>query len=70
MQFYSSEESSKQVQKIQQILNLLGEEENEKSEETMKNHFITACKYEYLFWEMVFNLESHLLHNFYLYQHY
>jgi thiaminase (transcriptional activator TenA) len=56
VQFYSSEESSKQVQKIQQILNLLGEEENEKSEETMKNHFITACKYEYLFWEMVFNL--------------
>jgi hypothetical protein len=24
----------------------------------MKNHFANACKYEYLFWEMAYNLVS------------
>jgi thiaminase (transcriptional activator TenA) len=56
VQFYSSDESRKQVAEIQQILNLLGDEENEKYRQRMKNHFANACKYEYLFWEMVYSV--------------
>jgi thiaminase/transcriptional activator TenA len=56
VQFYSSHESYKQVEEIQQILNILGKAEGEKSKEAMKNHFATACEYEYLFWEMAYNL--------------
>ena len=56
VQFYSSDESHKQVAVIQQILNLLGKEENQKYRQTMKNHFAKACKYEYLFWEMVYSV--------------
>jgi thiaminase/transcriptional activator TenA len=55
VQFYSSDESRRQVAAIQQILNLLGKEENEKYKQIMKNHFANACKYEYLFWEMVYS---------------
>jgi thiaminase len=54
--FYSSEELCKQVDEIKQILNILGQTENEESKNMMKNHFANACKYEYLFWEMAYNL--------------
>ena len=54
VQFYSSEESCKQVYEIKQILNMLSQNENEKSKDMMKNHFANACKYEYLFWEMAY----------------
>jgi thiaminase (transcriptional activator TenA) len=54
VQFYSSKESCKQVDEIKQILNMLGQNENEKSKDMMKNHFANACKYEYLFWEMAY----------------
>jgi thiaminase/transcriptional activator TenA len=57
-QFYSSNESRKQVHEIKGILNLLGQNESEKSKEKMKNHFATACKHEYLFWEMAYNLRG------------
>ena len=45
-QFYSSNDSRRQVEGIKQILNMLAEKENEKSKNAMENHFITACKYE------------------------
>ena len=54
--FYSSAESCKQVDEIKQILNMLAKTENEESKNMMKNHFADACKYEYLFWEMAYNL--------------
>ncbi len=56
IQFYSSTESCRQVKEIKQILNLLGKNKNEKSKDIMKEHFASACKYEYLFWEMAYNL--------------
>jgi thiaminase (transcriptional activator TenA) len=56
VKFYSSEESVKQVDKIKQILNMLGQTENEESKNIMKNHFANACKHEYLFWETAYNL--------------
>jgi thiaminase len=45
VQFYSSNESRKQVDKIKHILNILSQNENEKSKDIMKNHFANACKY-------------------------
>jgi thiaminase (transcriptional activator TenA) len=58
VQFYSSNESCKQVDEIKQILNVLSQNENEKSKDIMKNHFINACKYEFVFWEMAYNLHG------------
>jgi thiaminase (transcriptional activator TenA) len=56
VRFYSSNDSVKQVDEIKQILNMLGQTENEKSKDIMKNHFANACKFELLFWEMAYNL--------------
>jgi thiaminase/transcriptional activator TenA len=56
VRFYSSSESVKQVDEIKHILNTLSRNENEKSKDTMKNHFANACKFELLFWEMAYNL--------------
>lgn len=56
IQFYSSNESQKQVEELKQILNALGENEDEESKCRMKNHFAIACNYEYLFWNMAYNL--------------
>jgi thiaminase (transcriptional activator TenA) len=58
IQFYSSEESYKQVKEIKIMLNVLGKEASEKEKMAMKNHFATACKYECLFWDMAYNLGS------------
>jgi len=58
IQFYSSTESNRQVAEIKEILNKLGEKEDEKSKAKMKNHFANACKYEYLFREMAYNLSD------------
>ena len=58
VQFYSSTESHRQVTEIKEILNRLGEKEDEKSKAIMKNHFANACRYEYLFWEMAYNLSG------------
>ena len=58
IQFYSSTESNRQVAEIKEILNKLGEKEDEKSKAKMKNHFANACKYQYLFWEMAYNLSD------------
>ena len=56
VQFYSSNESYKQVDEIKQVLNMLSQNENEKSKDIMKNHFANACNYKFLFWEMAYNL--------------
>jgi thiaminase (transcriptional activator TenA) len=58
VQFYSSKESSRQVKEIKMMLDALGKEANEKDKMAMKNYFATACKYECLFWDMVYNFGS------------
>jgi thiaminase (transcriptional activator TenA) len=58
VQFYSSGESFKQVADIQQVLNLLSEGENQEYHQKMMNHFVEACKYEFHFWEMTYNLRG------------
>jgi thiaminase (transcriptional activator TenA) len=54
IQFYSSDESRKQVEEIKKILNILAKEASEKDKMEMEKYFATACKYEYLFWDMVY----------------
>jgi thiaminase len=44
------------VAETKEILNRLGDEVDEKSKAKMKNHFANACRYEFLFWEMAYNL--------------
>ena len=56
VQFYSSTESNRQVAEIKEILDRLRERVDERSKAIMKNHFANACKYEYFFWEMAYNL--------------
>jgi thiaminase (transcriptional activator TenA) len=58
VQFYSSTESHIQVAEIKKIIDKFDEEVDEKSKAKMKNHFANACKYEYLFWEMAYNLSG------------
>jgi thiaminase/transcriptional activator TenA len=58
VRFYSSTESYKQVLEMKEILNRFGENVDEKSKAKMKNHFANACRYEYLFWEMAYNLSD------------
>ena len=58
IQFYSSEESHRQVKEIKMMLDALAREAREKDKIAMKNHFATACKYEYLFWDMAYNFGS------------
>jgi thiaminase len=47
-----------QVAEIKKILDKLDEEVDEKSKAKMKTHFANAYKYEYLFWEMAYNLRD------------
>ena len=56
--FYSSYESVKQVEDVKNILNELSRNADETDKKLMKNHFDTACKYEYNFWEMAYTLDS------------
>jgi thiaminase/transcriptional activator TenA len=58
VQFYSSEESSRQVKEIKMMLDVLGKEANEIEKIAMKNHFATSCNYECLFWDMNYNFGS------------
>jgi thiaminase (transcriptional activator TenA) len=58
IQFYSSEQSYRQVKEIKMMLDSLAKEANEKDKMVMKNRFATACRYEYLFWGMAYNLGS------------
>ena len=52
IEFYSSYQSFKQVEDIKEILNVLSQNTCENDKKIMKNHFNTACKYEYNFWEI------------------
>ncbi len=56
--FYSSYESVRQVEDIKDILNELSRNADETDKKLMKDHFNTASKYEYNFWEMAYSLDS------------
>jgi thiaminase/transcriptional activator TenA len=56
VQFYSSDESRRQIDHLKTILCLLAGDKarTDKDRLTMKKHFATACKYEFLFWDMAY----------------
>ena len=57
VQFYSSDESRRQINHIKAVLCTLADEKarsDGKDRLAMKKHFATACKYEFLFWDMAY----------------
>jgi thiaminase (transcriptional activator TenA) len=65
IQFYSSEQSHRQVKEIKMMLDALAKEASKKDKMAMKNYFATTCKYEYIFWEMAYNLGSKSIEEYY-----
>ena len=57
VQFYSSDESRRQITHLKNILCVLADDKarsDDKDRLAMKKHFATACKYEFLFWDMAY----------------
>ena len=56
VQFYSSDESRRQINHLKNILCVLADDKarSDKDRLAMKKHFATACKYEFLFWDMAY----------------
>jgi thiaminase/transcriptional activator TenA len=57
VQFYSSDESRRQTNHLKNILCVLVDDRassDDKDRLAMKKHFATACKYEFLFWDMAY----------------
>lgn len=57
VQFYSSDESRGQINHLKNILCVLADDKarsDDKDRLAMKRHFATACKYEFLFWDMAY----------------
>ena len=55
VQFYSSDESRRQISHLKTILCILADDKEARSNNdklSMKGHFANACKYELLFWDM------------------
>ncbi|HEY6882524.1 MAG TPA: thiaminase II [Nitrososphaeraceae archaeon] len=57
VQFYSSEESRRQINHLKTILCVLADDKArcDKDRLAMKKHFAIACKYEFLFWDMAYH---------------
>lgn len=55
IQFYSSEESQKQVYEIRELLNSLSLHMDDEKKAILKKHFSTACNYELEFWNMAYS---------------
>lgn len=58
IQFYSSKESFKQVNKIKQLLDKLALESDEKQKNNMRKYFSNSCNYEIDFWNMAYSHEQ------------
>jgi thiaminase/transcriptional activator TenA len=56
VQFYSSDESRRQINYLKNILCTLTDDKarSDKDRLAMKKHFANACKYEFLFWDMAY----------------
>lgn len=55
LQFYSSNESGKQVMELKQVLNKLARNASEKKKIEMNSRFSISCNYELKFWDMVYS---------------
>jgi|Tabmets5t2r1_1033131.scaffolds.fasta_scaffold00038_3 thiaminase/transcriptional activator TenA len=56
IQFYASDESKQQVDELKNILGSLYGQAGKNKKLFMKKHFGEACKHEYEFWEMAYNM--------------
>ena len=54
IQFYSSEESQKQVNQIKELLDKLAKNADDLKKIDMKNHFLVSCSFEMEFWNMAY----------------
>jgi len=55
LQFYSSNESGKQVKELKQVLNKLARNASEKKKLEMNSRFSISCNYELKFWDMAYS---------------
>lgn len=55
LQFYSSNESGKQVNELKQVLNKLARNASEKKKIEMNSRFSISCNYELKFWDMAYS---------------
>jgi thiaminase/transcriptional activator TenA len=55
LEFYSSNESGKQVNGLKQILNKLAQNASEKKKIEMNSRFSISCNYELKFWDMAYS---------------
>lgn len=55
LQFYSSDESGKQVKELKQVLNKLARNASEKKKIEMNSRFSISCNYELKFWDMAYS---------------
>lgn len=55
LQFYSSNESGKQVKELKQVLNKLARNASEKKKIEMNIRFSISCNYELKFWDMAYS---------------
>lgn len=55
LQFYSSNESGKQVKELKQVLNKLARNASEKKKIEMNSRFSISCNFELKFWDMAYS---------------
>jgi len=56
--FYASEESRKIVEHLVDLLDRVADEASAEEKELMREHFLVTSRYEYLFWDMAYKMES------------
>ncbi len=56
--FYASQESKELVKQLVELLDRVADKAGAEEKELMLEHFIVASRYEYLFWDMAYKMES------------
>lgn len=55
---YVSSQSKKLAKQLKHLINRVGEKADNEELEKMKDHFIIASRYEYMFWDMAYKQEE------------
>jgi thiaminase/transcriptional activator TenA len=58
LQFYSSNESAKQVNELKQVVNKVARNASEKKKIEMNSRFSISCNYELKFWDMAYSYKE------------
>jgi len=56
--FYASSEAEEAEQQFIELLDTLAEKATREEKDRMKRHFMTASRYEYMFWDMAYRQEA------------